>query len=94
MNLEDASGDDIEPQRYWFESDLTQVSVTHSQPHRTPPHAGGRFLLSSEQSPQWGLILHDCELCLRSSIRAADNKGRSSQCNEQGSLLARWISGH
>jgi len=43
MNLEDASGGDIEPQRYWFESELTQVRVTHSQPHRTPPNAGGGF---------------------------------------------------
>jgi len=78
MNLDDASGDDIEPQRYWFESELTQVSVTHSQPHRTSPNAGGRFLLSSRQSRQWGLILRHCELCLRSSIRAAENEGGSS----------------
>jgi len=78
MNLDDPSVVDIEPQRYWFESELTQVSVTQSQPHRTPPNAGGRFLLSSLQSPQWGLILRHCELCLRSSLRAADNEGRSS----------------
>ena len=68
MNLDDASGGDIETQPYWFESELTQVSVTHSQPHCTPPNAGGRFPLSSLQSPQWGLIVRHCELCLRSSL--------------------------
>ena len=78
MNLDDTSVGDIEPQRYWFESEVTQVSVTHSQPHHTPPNAGGRFLLSSLQSPQWGLIQCHCELCLRSSQRAAGNEGRSS----------------
>ena len=78
MNLDDASGGDIEPQRYWFESELTQVGVTHSQPHLTPPNVGGKFLLSSLQSPHWGLILRHCELCLRLSLRAADNEGRSS----------------
>ena len=55
MNLNDASGGDIEPQQYWFESKLTQVSVPHSQPHCTPPNAGGRFLLSSLQSPNGAL---------------------------------------
>jgi len=78
MKLDDASGGDIEPQGYWFESELTQVSVTHSQPHCTPPNAGGRFLLSSLQSQQWGLILRHSELCLCSSLQAADNEGRSS----------------
>ena len=78
MNLDDAAGGDIEPQQYWFETELTQVRVTNSQPHRTPPHAGGRFFLSSLQSPQWGLILRHCELCLRSGLPAADYEGRSS----------------
>jgi len=78
MNLYDASGGDMEPHRYWFESELTQVSVSHSQSHRTPPNAGGRFLLSLLQSPQWGPILRHCELCLHSSLRAADNEGRLS----------------
>jgi len=41
MNLDDASGGEIQPEQYGFESELTQVSVTHSQPHRTPPNAGG-----------------------------------------------------
>jgi len=41
MNLDDASGGDMEPQRYWFESELTQVSVTHSQPHSTPAKCVG-----------------------------------------------------
>ena len=59
MNIHDASGGDIEPQRYWCETELTQVSVTNSQPHRTPPNAGGRFLLSS---PQSGLILRHCSI--------------------------------
>jgi len=78
MNLDDASGGDIEPERYLFESELTQVSIPHSQPHHTLPNVGGRFLLSSLQSPQWGLILRYCQLCLRSSLRAADNEGRLS----------------
>jgi len=94
MNLDDASGGDIEPQRYWFESELTLVSISHLQPHRTSPNVGGRVLLSSSQSPQWGLILRHCELCLRSSLRAADNEGRSSSYNELMSFLANWMSGH
>jgi len=61
MNLDDASGGDIEPQRYWLESELTQVSVPYSQAHRTLPNAGGRFLVSSLESRQWGLILCHCE---------------------------------
>jgi len=44
MNLDDASGGDIQPQQYWFERELTQVSVTHSQLYRTLPNALGRFL--------------------------------------------------
>jgi len=55
MNLDDASGGDIESQQYWFERELTQVSIPHSQPHRTPPNAGGRFLLSSLESPNRAL---------------------------------------
>jgi len=51
MNLADPSGGDIEPQRHWFESEQTQVSIPQSQLHRTPPTAGGRFYLSSLQSP-------------------------------------------
>jgi hypothetical protein len=43
MNLDDASGGDIEPQRYSFESKLSQVGVTHSEPYCTPPNAGGGF---------------------------------------------------
>jgi len=78
MNLNDASGGDIEPQRYWFETKLTQAIVTHSQPHHTRPNVRGRFLLLSALSPQWGLILCHCELCLHSSLPAADNEGRSS----------------
>jgi hypothetical protein len=82
MNLDNASGGDIEPQWYWFESEPTQVSIRHLQPHRTPPNAVGRVVLSSLQSPQWGLILRQSELWLRSSLRAADNKGWSSYYNE------------
>ena len=43
MNLDDASGGDIEPKQYWFENELTQVSVTDSTPHRTAPNAEARF---------------------------------------------------
>jgi len=78
INFDDASGGDIDPQRYWFESELTQVSVTHSQQHQTLPNAGGRFRLSSLQSPQWGRILRHCELYQHSSLRADDNEGRFS----------------
>jgi len=49
MNLDDGSGGDIEPERFWFERERTQVSVTHSQPHHSPPNAGARFLLSPLQ---------------------------------------------
>jgi len=62
INLDDASEGDIEPEQYWFESELTQVSITYSQPHSTSPNAGGRFFLSSLQSTQWGFILHHCSI--------------------------------
>jgi len=78
MNLDDDPGGDIEHQQCWFERALTEVSVTHSQLHRTPPNAGGSYLSSSLQSPQWGLILRHCELCLRTCLRAADTEGSSS----------------
>ena len=39
MNLDNASGGDLDPQ-YWFERELIQVRVSHSQPHRTAPNAG------------------------------------------------------
>jgi hypothetical protein len=60
MNLDDGSGVDIDPQLYWHESELTQVSVTQSQQHRTPPNVVGRFFLSSLQSLQLGHILGHC----------------------------------
>jgi len=60
MNLDDASGGDIEPQRYWLECELTQVGITHSQPQHTPPNGRGRFLLSTLRSPKWGLLLCHC----------------------------------
>jgi len=40
IHLDVASGGDMEPQWYLFESELTQVGKSHSQPYRTMPNAG------------------------------------------------------
>jgi hypothetical protein len=93
MNINDVSESDIEPHRDGFESELTLVSLTHRQPHCTPPNAGWRLLLSSLQSTQWGLILLHCELYLPLSPWAADNSGRSSSYNDLVSFLDSWMSG-
>jgi len=71
MNVDDASGGNTESQLYWFESELTQDSVTDSQPHFTLPNAGGRFPLSSLQSPEWGLVLRHCAILSYSYARAS-----------------------
>ena len=95
MNLDDASGGDVQPQGYWFESELTQVSIKHSQPHRTPPNAGGKFHMSSLQSQQWGPIL--CHCCIVSYTNAEASKQfkiKVDPLNTMNKLVFDWRVDH
>jgi len=89
MNLDDAAGGDIESQRYWFESELTPVSVTHPQPHRTPPNEGWSILLSSLQSPQRGLILRHCGIVSYICTLASGQLIMMVDCHN---TMNRWVS--
>jgi len=50
INLNNSSGGDVGPRGYWFERELTQISVSHSLPHRNPPNVSEGLNIVTLQS--------------------------------------------